>query len=274
MDQRRAGMMASIEGNLAHQARAFASCSPQIRVRDEEGLLALESNIPHSYVNRVVWARLVESVADERVQEIVDGYRSRQVPVSWMIGPSSAPKDLGDRLLRAGLRRERDEVGMAMDLSSLPQGVALPPGLVVHPVADREGLGRWVGIVRASFGLPDFLSSVLQDVLVSGLGSEVSPWRLFLGVLDGEPVGASRLFLHADGAGVYHVGTLPWARGRGMGSAMTWAALREAGRLGYSLAVLRAETSAQGLYQRLGFEEYFRFHWYLWSSQGQHQTQK
>jgi GNAT superfamily N-acetyltransferase len=92
---------------------------------------------------------------------------------------------------------------------------------------------------------------------------EVSACRLLLGVLDGEAIGASRLFLDTQAAGVYHVAALPRARGRGVGSAMTFAAVMEARSLGCPLAVLRAAPAGQRLYRRLGFREYCRFHWYL-----------
>lgn len=268
MDCPPGSLIAAIGANLADQARAFASRSPQIQPRDERDALRTESEIAHPYLNRVFLARFPASVVDQRIQEVLANYRSRKVPVGWMVGPSSKPPDLGSRLLRAGLIRGREEAGMAMDLATLPEQVAMPKGLVVDRVADRESLEDWVQVVTASFGLPDSLGSVLCEVLVSAAGSEVSPWRLFVGVLDGEPVGASRLFLHSDAAGVYHVGASPRARGRGVGSAMTFAALLEARRWGSRLAVLRATRSTQGLHGRLGFREYCRFGWYLWPGEG------
>jgi len=261
-------MMASIEDNLADQARAFASASPLIWVRDEGHILRIESDVPHPYVNRVLWARVPAPLADQTVQEVVSTYRSRRVPLNWMVGPSSAPVDLGDHLLSAGLIRERDEVGMAVDLAALPEELDMPTGLAVHRVADGASLVQWAEIVGASFGLPEYLRSLLCDALAGAVEGEVSAWRLFLGALDGEAVGASRLFLHSGAVGVYHVATVPGARRRGVGSAMTFAALSEARRLGYPLAVLRADSSAQSLYTRLGFKEYCRFGWYVWPEEG------
>lgn len=66
---------------------------------------------------------------------------------------------------------------------------------MVHRVADQGDLELWVEIVGASFALPGYLELVLCEALSSALDTPACPWRLFLGVLDGEPVGASRLFL-------------------------------------------------------------------------------
>ncbi|NIN63867.1 MAG: GNAT family N-acetyltransferase, partial [Anaerolineae bacterium] len=84
------------------------------------------------------------------------------------------------------------------------------------------------------------------------------------GSLDGETVGASRLFMGAGVAGVYAVGTLPKKRRQGIGTAMTLAALGEARRLGYRIGVLRAAEMALGIYRRLGFTDFCRFGVYEW----------
>lgn len=118
--------MPAVEINLAEQARAFASASPQIQLHDERDTLRTESDIPHPYLNRVLLSRFSAPVVRQREEEVLAAYRSRKAPVSWMVGPSSAPVDLGDRLLEAGLIREKDEVGMAMDLATLPEEVASP----------------------------------------------------------------------------------------------------------------------------------------------------
>jgi len=268
MDRPRSTVIAAIEANVLLQTRAFALASPQIRICDEGRIFRIESGLPHPYVNRVLRARFPAPLMDQQIREVVTSYRSREVPVSWMVGPSSAPVDLGDHLLRAGLIRERDEVGMAMDLASLSEELAMPPGLAVQRVVDRAGLEQWTEIVGVSFGLAGYLRSLLCNALAGAVEGDVSAWRLFLGVLDGNAVGASRLFLHSDVAGVYHVATLPEARRRGVGPAMTLAALSEGKRLGYPLAVLRATPLAESLYGRLGFKKYCRFNWYLWPKQG------
>ena len=87
-----------------------------------------------------------------------------------------------------------------------------------------------------------------------GLGDEV-PWRHYLGRLEGRPVATASLFLAAGVAGIYFVSTAPEARRRGIGAAITRAALEGARALGCRTAVLGASAPGHGLYRRLGFED-------------------
>jgi ribosomal protein S18 acetylase RimI-like enzyme len=77
--------------------------------------------------------------------------------------------------------------------------------------------------------------------------------RRYLVRIDGAPVASATLFVHGQSAGIYNVATLPAARGRGIGSAVTLAALRDGVAMGARVGVLHASDMAQSVYRRLGF---------------------
>jgi predicted N-acetyltransferase YhbS len=66
-------------------------------------------------------------------------------------------------------------------------------------------------------------------------------------------------------AGLYFVSTAPEVRRRGIGAAITCAALEGARALGHRTAVLGASTPGHGLYGRLGFADVCAIDVYEWS---------
>ncbi len=257
-------LTAAIEANMLHRAREFVSRSPLVLLHDQKDVLWTTSDVAHPYLNRVFWASFRTEEADQRIEEILAESASRGSPLSWLVGPSSSPANLGTHLERAGLMYLEDEVGMALDLTDPVQAVRRPPGLVVEPVADGLVLRSWVEVVAFSFGLPDQVAAVLFEAYGNTAFGEEAPWRMYLGFVDTQPVGASLLFVHGATAGVYHLGTMPQARGQGIATAMTVAALRGGRELGKPVAVLRAARAGLGIYRRLGFREYIRFGRYVW----------
>lgn len=71
---------------------------------------------------------------------------------------------------------------------------------------------------------------------------------------DGRAMGAICLCPFAGSAGIYSVGVLPSARGRGLARRLVRHALAEAVAMGYRRAVLSCERHLTGLYLPFGFK--------------------
>ncbi len=117
-------------------------------------------------------------------------------------------------------------------------------------------------IFASAFGIDEALVPRLVDIEMGMPSDHRERSAAFLGRLDGRAVASSGLFASAGVVGLYSVGTLPAVRGRGLGRAMTVAALRDGRDRGYRIGVLQGKEMGVPIYRRLGFREVSRFEIY------------
>ncbi|HEU5345361.1 MAG TPA: GNAT family N-acetyltransferase, partial [Ktedonobacterales bacterium] len=182
----------------------------------------------------------------------------------WWTGPSSAPKDLGARLVEHGLVDDGSMPGMAIALSDLRQTHEAPARLVTEQVNSPRLVEEFTLALRAGYGVPEEMQAPLAALGERQALRPDSPWLYLVGRLDGEPVSTVQLFLHAGVAGIYAVSTAPNARRQGIGEALTHAALLAARERGYAVGILQSSAMGLHIYERLGFRALTSFHLYLW----------
>jgi GNAT superfamily N-acetyltransferase len=149
-----------------------------------------------------------------------------------------------------------------VDLSELPEEMPAPEGFVIERVRDEAGLAAWIEALGLGFGEGP-VEAEWAGEMYRRLGFE-GPWRHYIGMLGGEPVATATSYFGAGVAGIYFVCTVVRARRRGIGAAVTLAALREARDLGHKVGVLGSSEMGYPVYRRIGFEEYCRIGLYEW----------
>ena len=130
-----------------------------------------------------------------------------------------------------------------------------PPGLRVEEVRDEAGLRAFErAIVRG------FESSELEAAGAGAVfGAEIladDRYRLWVGWEEDRPVSAASTFVAAGINDVTLVGTVPEARRRGYGAALTWRATLADPALP---ALLLATDEGRPVYERMGYLPLFRF---------------
>lgn len=258
-----ASMTEAVEANLCATWSLFG-CEPGVELHDGPDALWTLTDIPFALLNAVLRARLEPSEVDAAIDAAIARGRERRVPLIWLTGPATRPADLGGSLEAHGFACGDEMLGMAIDLSLLTEESAPVPGLVLREPGDAAELHTWCATMAAAYEYPPFFGEFFERWLHALSPAQRSSLALYLGSLDGEPVASSLLVPGAGVAGVYCVATLPEARRRGIGSALTRRALLEGRSRGYRVGVLMAEKPGVGLYRRLGLQECCTIGCYLW----------
>jgi ribosomal protein S18 acetylase RimI-like enzyme len=210
------------------------------------------SSQPDPYCTQVLETHLPVGDADELIDATLDRLRALNVPFNWWVVPSSTPADLAARLDRRGLVADAAWPGMALCVGELVEPHAVP-GLEIGQVTSDDDLAVYTGIFAPLLSpSPAFTDFFLRAARRIGFGAGV-PEEHFVGYLDGEPVATVSLVTAGGVAGIYNVATIEAARGRGVGAAMTAAAIRHGEDRGFTIATLQASTMGRRVYERLGF---------------------
>lgn len=129
----------------------------------------------------------------------------------------------------------------------------------IIPAYGPAGLRAWSQVWSGATGGP-----ALDGTVRFRLGAGPAFTHL-LAVHAGRPVGCAAVFVGPTGGEVQHVVTVPSARRRGIGTALTVAALRTIAAGGGRTAVLTSSPDGLRIYQRLGFRAVGWVRRYLWS---------
>ncbi len=218
--------------------------------------------IPHPWFNGVLSSQPPEEQDQAFIEETIQYFRTQQVSTfTWWMEPHFNCSDWVPMLSRYGFASLTDTPGLAMELEALPERVQPVDGLEVRLVDGEEMVHVWGATFTRGYGMPPEWEPAIHDIAVK-LGSDF-PVRNYLGYWNGEPVATSSLFFGAGVAGIYNVSTLPRARRKGIGAALTLRPLQDARERGYRIGVLQSSALGFPVYRQLGFRhlcqiEYFQ----------------
>jgi GNAT superfamily N-acetyltransferase len=229
---------------------------------EETGITWFETGSPLGLFNGVVQIQQEPEALSDTIDRILTHFKQRNLAFHWNLGPTSRPSNIGNILEAHGIHFDEDEPGMALDLPALNENLQLASNLVIHSVTTYELLDQWTRVW--SCGAPEWIGRQMLAVYSRLPLSLQSPYRWYLGTVDGEPIATFSLFFGGGVACIGEVVTLPQFRRQGIGAAMTLAAAREARKAGYRIAVLTASPYGINIYRRLGFKEFCTVSTYRW----------
>jgi len=223
------------------------------------------SGIPMASFNAAIRVR-PGPAADRQINEIREVFAQRAMPFVWWVTPRDSDDGLEAKLRAHGFGYgDEESIGMAVSLIGRAAASPARKSLSVARIFEVTDIRTWFAtLLGSSERTVDDATMDLATTVYSHLSNDRhSGWQLYLAYMDDRPVGTCALHT-GRAAGLYAVGTLPMARRRGVGIALTNQALADAASAGHRIATLTASGLGERLYRTLGFREYCRFREYVW----------
>jgi GNAT superfamily N-acetyltransferase len=235
-------LVAAADENFIASFRTLAEHVPDGDCREAPGLFAFATGLPMALFNGCVVTGSVDT----------DDLDSA---IAW-VKESNAPFRVW---VAEGLRAERSHVGRTPGLAAQETSY---PGMALHPLPDPPAPAAGVTVTPiGAAGFDEFLAVLVEAGLERDLalrlflpGFVADPAvALFVARLDGEPAGTSMAIRSHAASGVYNVLTLEHARRRGIGTALTWAAVAAGKAWERDTIVLQSSAMGESMYRAMGF---------------------
>ncbi len=160
----------------------------------------------------------------------------------------------------------RDGLDPEIDGAVLGAGLSIgagPPLLVLDTVDEIPEPPDGVGI--SEVGAVDLAETVTASAIGNGMPPHYAAVfandallddpdvAIVLARIDGEAVATAMTVMTADAIGIYAVSTLPEHRGKGLGAAVTWAAVAAGRERGGTWSLLQSSAMGLPVYERMGY---------------------
>jgi GNAT superfamily N-acetyltransferase len=234
--------------NLIGAFGSAATSVPGALVRHEAGVMLMATGLPIQLFNQVVIE--LDTATPKDLAAAVDVLRDRAAPFVVNLR-----RGIDDRFVpeveRLGLELPTDHPAMpGMARHPLPSSAsAARPDLEIRRIDDTAGLEDHIRTAAAGFGMP-------EDLLRPWIGTDL--WQrpgaaVYVGYVDGEPVSTGLGWRTGRTIGVYNIATVPNARKRGIGTAMTERIVDDGAAAGCEVAILQSSEMGRPIYEKLGF---------------------
>ncbi|MCI4353581.1 MAG: GNAT family N-acetyltransferase [Thermoplasmata archaeon] len=235
-------LIARCHENSVEAYRVFARTTPGGIIVERSGLVLVNAQASDSMGNLAI----VTAPATDGASVIAEAeaFFARD-PRPWaLFAFPEAIRSLERAARDRGLRDEGRFAGLALD--PLPREVPpVPDGVEVRRVGTVAELQTFERTASAAYEVPS------GPVHASWL--RYPGFSFHLAYRRGEPVATATLVVSHGIAGIVYVGTVPAARGQGLGRAVVWAAIAAGREQGCRTSALWASPQGRPMYEKMGF---------------------
>lgn len=242
-------LTAKLEQNIKSKFSYIPQMLHSMEIISHKGPLLINSQLKSDMFNIICCQNSSDGAY---IDSAIDYFETAALPVAWWVGFEYDPVDLQAKLESKEFKKEEVELAMAAKLLEIP--ALRNQDIIIKKVNSTELINHFTQIIGIL--VPEEAEAISQYFTQGShvILHEDSRLKLFVGYLDGKPVSTSSVFLAENVAGIFDIIALPEARGKGVGSAMTLAAMVEGKNQGYDFATLMATDDAKFVYEKLGFE--------------------
>jgi ribosomal protein S18 acetylase RimI-like enzyme len=247
--------------NLIDSSRRFFELDPEATVEADERWLFGAGSSSHPAISNVAFRSDDAADAAELLAEAAGffGRRGRGFSV-WVRDGLPEDADLVAAAEAAGL-----QLIYAMPEMTLSQPVETQPlasGVEIRRLTRAEQAKDYWAVATSSYASLGFPAEAFAGYR-DHAGLLAGDIAAFIAYLDGEPVSIAMTMVSHGVAGIYWVGSLERARGRGLGRAVTAAATNAGFELGAEIASLQASPMGKPIYEAMGYETIFDYRLYM-----------
>lgn len=227
-------------------------------VRRDRGVAVIATGLPILLFNQVIVARadaMPDAVATAVGQLRVRGDR---FVVNLRVGADDRYVPLMGELGLVPLSDKPWMPGMA--LHPIPAGgPEIAAGYDIREVTDADGVEEHIQTAAAGFDMPE---SILRGVMNLAMARHPAV-AVYVGYFGEAPVATGLGVRTGPTIGVYNVSTVPAARRRGFGAAMTARIAVDGAAAGCEVAILQSSDMGYSVYERLGYRTVVKYNGYV-----------
>ena len=247
--------------NLIDSSRQLFELDPGASVEAGSGWLLGAGSSSHPVISNAAFRRDDSLDAGEFIGRARDFFDARGRGFSvWIRGDQSGDQDLSAAVAAAGLQLVYAMPEMALEAPA--DEPPLPSGAELRQISEAGQAEDYWRIATASYASLGFPAEVFAGYS-NHAGLLAENVAAFVAYLDGEPVSIAMTIVSHGVAGIYWVGSLEQARGKGFGRAVTAAATNAGFALGAQVASLQASPMGKPIYEAMGYETVFDYRLFM-----------
>lgn len=247
--------------NLAESYREISRWNPHPDMEEQGDMLFVSGAGTFAAINFAIRVgNTVRSSPDEFIARAKEFFAARKRSFSIIVR-AHLDTDLLDACKKLELYQISNAPGMVIE--NILEDAPLPDGVRLEHVIDEAMAQDYAEVAALSFttlGLPEAVGrSVFSDP-----NAFLAPYiHAVVAYLEDRPASCAFALLSHGIGGIYYVGTIEAARGKGLAAHCTRAAGNAAFVLGARCVVLQASVYGEPVYTKMGYKEFTRYPWFL-----------